>query len=256
MKKYLFIFIVSCVFAIQAKAQYVRVNYDKKTVAAMAGAYGTEAVTEAYYNEQVKAILDKYSTAKIAAAGIFASKYLDRKGMTELGILSSNTENYYYRRIYNMVSSKIMPKIWKVAGMMLHSPQTALYWGSYLTKVCTETKSLCMQFESVVTNGSLSFGDIAFLELDPRIAPLFKLSESGDMDWQGLLEDFGNIPHNFTKENLQADIDSLYKMGVGLATSGTDNLSGNLLGESSFNDLLQGTKETIIHTVKNKDGFY
>lgn len=256
MKKYLFIFIVSCVFSIQAKAQYVRVNYDKKTVAAMAGVYGTEAVAEAYYNEQVKSILDKYSTAEIVVAGIFASKYLDHKGITELGILSSNTENYYYNRSYNMVSSKIMLKIWTVAGLMLRSPQTALYWGSYLTKVCTETKSLCMQFESVVTNGSLSFGDIAFLELDPRIAPLFKLSESGDMDWQGLLEDFGNIPHNFTKENLQADIDSLYKMGVGLATSGMDNLSGNLLGESSFNDLLQGKKETIIHTVKNSYEFY
>ena len=39
--------------------------------------------------------------------------------MTELGIWNSSTENYYYRRIYNMVSGKIMPKIWTVAGMML-----------------------------------------------------------------------------------------------------------------------------------------
>ena len=42
----------------------------------------------------------------------------------------------------------------------LHSPQTAIYWGSYLMKVCDDTKSLCMQFESVVTNSTLTFSDI------------------------------------------------------------------------------------------------
>lgn len=40
MKKTLFILIAICAFGIQVKAQYVRVNYDKKTIAAMAGAYG------------------------------------------------------------------------------------------------------------------------------------------------------------------------------------------------------------------------
>lgn len=55
-----------------------------------------------------------------------------------------------------------MPKIWVVAKLMLRSPQTAIHWGSYLMKVCDDTKSLCMQFESVVTNSTLSFSDIAF----------------------------------------------------------------------------------------------
>ena len=73
MKKTLFLLIAICVFAIQAKAQYVRVNYDKKTIAAMAGAYGTETAAEAYYNEQVKTILDKYGAAEVATAGIFSS---------------------------------------------------------------------------------------------------------------------------------------------------------------------------------------
>ena len=36
--------------------------------------------------------------------------------------------------------------------MMLKSPQTALYWGSYLMKICADTKSLCMQFESVAVS--------------------------------------------------------------------------------------------------------
>lgn len=256
MKKYLLLFVTLCVFAIQVKAQYVRVNYDKKTIAAMAGAYGAETAAEVYYNEQVKKILDKYSAAEVAAAGIFLSKYMNRKGMTELGILSSSTENYYYRRIYNLVSAKIMPKIWTVAGLMLRSPQTALYWGSYLMKICNETKSLCMQFESVVTNSELSFKDIAFLELDPRIAALFKLSESGDIDWQTMFDDFGNISSNFTKENLQADIDKLYNMGVDMATTGGDNLSEQILGSSSFNDLLQGKTQTVINAVKGSYKLY
>ena len=246
MKKTLFILIVICAFAIQVNAQYVRVNYDKKTIAAMVGAYGAETVAEVYYNEQVKKILDKYSAAEVAAAGIFLSKYMDRKGMTELGILASSTENYYYRRIYNLVSAKIMPKIWTVAGLMLRSPQTALYWGSYLMKICTETKILCMQFESVVTNSELSFKDIVFLELDPKIAALFKLFESGDIDWQTMFDDFGKISSNFTKENLQADIDQLYNMGVNLATTGGDNLSEQILCNSSFDDLLQGKTKLML----------
>ncbi len=256
MKKYLLLLVTLCVFAIQVKAQYVRVNYDKKTIAAMVGAYGAETAAEVYYNEQVKNILDKYSAAEVAAAGIFLSKYMDRKGMTELGILASSTENYYYRRIYNLVSAQIMPKIWTVAGMMLRSPQTALYWGSYLMKICGETKSLCMQFESVVTNSELSFKDIAFLELDPRIAALFKLSESGDIDWQTMFDDFGNISSNFTKENLQDDIDKLYNMGVDLATTGGDNLSEKILGSSSFNDLLQGKTKMVINAVKGSYQLY
>lgn len=81
-----------CVSVLSAEAQYVRVNYDKKTVAAMAAAYATETATEAYYTEQVKDILDKYSAAEVAAAGIFLSKFLDRKALTDLGIWSDGTE--------------------------------------------------------------------------------------------------------------------------------------------------------------------
>ena len=117
------------------QAQYYSVNYDKETVAAMATAFGAESVAEGYYNEQVGAILKHYNAAEVATAGIFASKFLERKALTDLGLWNSSTENYYYKRIYNMVSHKIMPKIWTVAKMMLHSPQTALYWGSYLVKV-------------------------------------------------------------------------------------------------------------------------
>ena len=128
MKKLLLIIIILCSVASNAGASvWYSVYYDQKTVAAMAAAFGTETAAEVYYKEQVKKILDRYSAAEVAAAGIFASKYLDRKALTDLGLWSSKTENYYYRRIYNMVSAKIMPKIWTVAQMMIHSPQTALF---------------------------------------------------------------------------------------------------------------------------------
>lgn len=227
-------------FAQRVHAQYYSVNYDVRTVAAMAAAFGTESVAESYYREQVDDILKHYTAAEVATAGIFASKFLEHKALSDLGIWSSSTENYYYRRIYRMVTEKIMPKIVVVAKQMFHSPQTAIYWSSYLMKVCDETKNLCMQFESVVTNSTLTFSDIAFLEISEEVAPLLKLSEIGNIDWQRMLDNFASVPGNFTKENLRHDIDNLYNMGVGLATAGISNIGDALLQSSSFHDLLGG----------------
>ena len=237
-------------------AQYYSVNYDKQIVAAMAAAFGAGAMAESYYNEQVGEILKHYNAAEVATAGIFAAKFLERKAFTDLGIWSSSTENYYYRRIHNMVANKIMPKIWTVAGMMLKSPQTALYWGSYLMKICADTKSLCMQFESVVTNSSLTFADIQFLEINQEIAAILKLSEIGNVDWQQLLDDIASVPGNFTVENLTADIETLYNMGASLATAGINGASGALLQQSAFNDLFNGKVSKIIDIYDNYHDLY
>lgn len=232
------------------------VNYDRKTVAAMIAAYGAGTASEMYYNGQVKAILDRYTAAEVAAAGIFMSKYLDRKAFTDLGIWSSSTENYYYRRIYSLVSSRIMPKIWTVAQIMIHSPQTALYWGSYLYKVCAEVESLCMQFESVVTNSSLSFRDIVFLQVSPEFQAIFSLANGGGIDWERFFDELGKSGAHFNRENLEADIDNLYRMGVGIAGTGTDNMMSAILGESSFNDIINGDIPSIINAVESSYGFY
>ena len=246
MKRLLLILTIASVALCQTvHAQYYSVNYDTRTVAAMVAAFGTEAVAEGYYREQVDDILKHYTAAEVATAGIFAAKFLEHKALNDLGIWNSRTENYYYRRIYRMVAEKIMPKIWVVAKQMLHSPQTAIYWGSYLMKVCDDTKSLCMQFESVVTNSTLTFSDIVFLEINPEIAPLLKLSETGNIDWQRMMDNFARIPGNFTHENLKSDLDNLYNTGVGLATAGIANLGDALLQSSSFHDLLGGKVEEI-----------
>lgn len=239
-----------------AASVWYSVNYDKKTVAAMTAAFGTETATEMHYSEQVRKILDRYSAAEVATAGIFMSKYLDRKALTDLGIWSSATENYYYRRIYSLVSAKIMPKIWTVAGMMLRSPQTALYWGSYLFKVCHEVETLCMQFESIVTNSSLSFRDVVFLQLAPQFQPLFDLADGGSVDWRRFFDDLGSIPNHFNKENLKSDVNTLYDMGVSIAGAGAENMMETLLGGSSFNDIAKGNVTAIVNAAESSYGFY
>lgn len=258
MRRLHLIIIYMCLTLVTGKvhAQYYSVNYDKQTVAAMAAAFGAGTMAESYYNEQVGAVLKHYNAAEVATAGIFAAKFLERKAFTDLGIWSSSTENYYYRRIHNMVANKIMPKIWTVAGMMLKSPQTALYWGSYLMKVCTDTKSLCMQFESVVTNSSLTFADIQFLEINQEIAAILKLSEIGNVDWQQLLDDIASVPGNFTVENLTADINTLYNMGASLATAGIGSASDALLQKSAFNEFFNGKVSKLIDIYDNYHDLY
>lgn len=256
MKHYLFIIILFVCAAVPMTAQYYSVNYDKRTVAEMTAAFASEAATEAYYAEQVAKIREYYQAAEVAAAGIFASKFLDRRALTDLGLWTSSTENYYYRRIYNMVSAKIMPKIWTVAGMMLRSPQNALYWGSYLYKVCEETKTLCYQFESIVTNSRLSFRDIAFLEINQELAAILKLSELGDVDWKNLLDNFSDIGSNFTKDNLKADIDNLYAMGVSLASAGAGNAVSSIVGNSNFNGTLMDKTSSVIEIAENTYDLY
>lgn len=256
MKRYLFIIILFVCAAVPMTAQYYSVNYDKRTVTEMTAAFASEAATEAYYAEQVAKIREYYQAAEVAAAGIFTSKFLDRRALTDLGLWTSSTENYYYRRIYNMVSAKIMPKIWTVAGMMLRSPQNALYWGSYLYKVCEETKTLCYQFESIVTNSRLSFRDIAFLEINQELAAILKLSELGDVDWKNLLDNFSDIGSNFTKDNLKADIDNLYAMGVSLASAGAGNAVSSIVGNSNFNGTLMDKTSSVIEIAENTHDLY
>lgn len=264
-KKYLFsLLLMLCLFpwALSLRGQtFMKVNFDTRTVAAMTTEYAAAAVAEGYYDEQVKDILAKYGVAEVAAAGIFTSKYMDRKALTNLGIWRDGSENHYYRRIYRLVSAKIIPMIWGLSGQLLRYPHKSLYWGSYLVKICSEVKSLCMQFEAVVTNGTLSFADIQFLELDPRFAAFMQFSKFGEADWETLFDDLSSIPGNFTLDNLKEDVGTLYELGSQLATSGFNNLSGDIVGDSkfdgSFKDKALATGEIVKNVYdiyKNSDG--
>ena len=226
------------------RAQYYSINIDLKTAAAMQAAYSAGAAGEAFYNEQVKSILEHYKGAETAAATIFSNEYLRRRALTDLGLWESATENWYYRRIYNLVAARIMPKVWTVAGMMLRNPQNALYWGSYLVKVCDETKALCMQFESVVTNSTLSFGDVVFLQIREEIAEVFRLSGIGGVDFKAVLDGFADIGDSLTKEDLKEDLDQLYRKGTAILSAGAGNLAESILQTSNFNDLFETSWRT------------
>ncbi len=259
--KHLIIAVLAMVIALTstvgAKASvWHSVNYDKETVAAMVAAFATESAMESRYAETAREILDRYTDAEISAALIFASKFLERRARTELGIWASKDENMYYERIYNLVSSKLMPKIWTVGGMMLRSPQTALYWGSYLFKTCQEIEMLCIQFETIVTNSTLSFKDIDFLQISPELHGLFNLAKGGNIDWGKLFDEFGSIPDNFTKESLQADLDLLVSLGLGMANSGSENMTDKLLGGNSFTDIVNGNIPAIIQAIDGSYSFY
>ena len=238
------------------RAQYYSINIDLKTAAAMQAAYSAGAAGEALYKEQITSILEHYRGAETAAAGIFSSEYLRRRALTDLGIWESATENWYYRRIYNLVAARIMPKVWTVAGMMLRSPQNALYWGSYLLKVCDETKALCMQFESVVTNCTLTFGDIVFLQIKEEIAEVFRLSGLGGIDFKAVLDGFADIGDNLTKEDLKEDLDRLYSKGAAILSAGAGNLVESILQTSNFNDLFEGRIGAAFDIVENYQALF
>ena len=238
------------------RAQYYSINIDLKTAAAMQAAYSAGAAGEAFYNEQLKSILEHYRGAETAAATIFSSEYLRRRALTDLGIWESATENWYYRRIYNMVAARIMPKVWTVAGLMLRSPHNALYWGSYLVKVCDETKALCMQFESVVTNSTLSFGDVVFLQIKEEIAEVFRLSGLGGIDFKAVLDGFADIGSDLTKEDLKEDLDRLYSKGTAILSAGAGNLAESILQTSNFNDLFEGRIGAAFDIVENYQNLF
>ncbi len=257
MRKYLLPLLLLFVWIVPLSGQtYMKINYDTRTTAAMVSEYTAAAVAEGYYDEQVKDILAKYGVAEVAAAGIFTSKYMDRKALTNLGIWSNGTENHYYRRIYRLVSVKIIPMMWNLSGQLLRYPHKSLYWGSYLIKICAEVKSLCMQFEAIVTNGTLSFKDIQFLELDPRFAAFMQFSKFGGTDWETLIDDFSSINKNFTLENLAGDIGTLYELGTQLATSGFENMSGDIMGNSEFEGSFKDKAFAAADIVKNVYDIY
>lgn len=125
-----------------------------------------------------------------------------------------------------------------------------------MVKVCDDTKNLCMQFESVVTNSTLTFADIQFLEINREIAALLKLSDIGDVDWKAMLDDLAKVPGNFTMDNLTADIDNLYNMGVGLATSGMTNIGDALLQKSAFKEVFDGRVSKVIDIYENYNDLF
>ena len=222
------LFIVLCLLLSVRSFGYgwASINIDKQTLAAMVGAYALEYETEQSNTESIRKILDHYSSAEVATAGIFASKWLDRQAMKNVGSFGNAEENFYYKRIYWLVSARIMPKIFQVASLMIRYPEKALYWGPYLFGVCEQTKQLCMTFEVVVCNGKVSFKEIPFLVINDNLRDLFDLARLGGVDWRKLLDKLTDFGSGLTKEDLLDDLQGLLDAGSSIASAG-----GAVLGD-------------------------
>ena len=243
----LFFFIILQMLSVPLFAGgWYSVNIDLKTSAAMTAAYATETATELMNNEQVQKILDHYTSAEVATAGIFASKWLDRKALQNAGAFGSAEENFYYRRIYSMVSVQIMPKIIEVAALMIKYPEKAIYWGPYLFRVCEQTKQLCMTFETVVANGKVTFQDIAFLAINDNLRGLFDLARLGEVDWQAVWDHLADFGSGLTKDDLLEDLEGLMTAGGSIASAGGAVLDSMWTNASRVGEVFRSKPGEII----------
>lgn len=206
------------VFSTMLPAQsFHKVNIDKETAAAMTAAYGLEAEMEAMTTSSLEKILKHYKSASVATAGIYLSKKLDRDAMRNPGLFASE-ENYYYKRIRNLVQNGITPKLISVAYKMVKQPENAIYWGPYLFRTTENVEQLCKQFELVATNGQRSFKDVTFLLINDDLRKLFNLAELGEVDWKALLTKLGDFGEGLSVDDVREDIKNL---GATLAQIGS-----------------------------------
>ena len=236
--------LLACVFLSQhMMAVYYSVNIDYKTAAAMLAAYNAEGAVELMGDESVRTMLKHYKNAEIATAGIFLTKYMDYKHLRDAGRFSDAQENAYYKRIYRIVSQNIIPKTWDVAKLMVKYPDRAPYWVPFLIKTTEDTKSLCMQFESVVTNNTLSFGSIPFITVKQEIKEIFDMSRLGGVDWQSTFDDLSTMADSITVDDLKLDMEDIAAMGAALASSG--GINERFIQDSRVGRLFNGAPQTI-----------
>ena len=232
------------------------VNLDPLTGPAMTAGYAVQALTEGMNNKSVMKMLDHYTSAQVAAAGVFASKWLDRKALQKAGLFGNAEENFYYKRIYMMVSTKIMPKIIDVAALMIKHPDKALYWGPYLFKVCEQTRQLCMIFETVVANGKLSFRDVVFLSISDSLRPLFDLAQLGEVDWTAVWDHLCDFGSGISKADLEDDLESLMTAGGAIASAGVSVLDSVWINSSNVGGILHSKPREIKEMYDNFKNMY
>ena len=233
---------------------YYSINIDWKTAQAMLLAYNTEGAMELLGDESVRVMLKHYRNAEIATAGIFMTKYMDYKNLRDAGKFGNPEENAYYKRIYRLVSQNIIPKTLDVAKLMVQYPDRAPYWVPFLIKTTEDTKSLCMQFESVVTNNALSFRDIPFLQISDNVKAMFDLQHLGGIDWKGTFDDMTTLADNITKEDLQADLDDIVATGAAIASAG--GINDNVMNNSRVASLFGGVPSKIYNLYNNVGNIY
>lgn len=202
------LFIVSLV--LPTRAAYVKVETDWGLIEASQGAFKVNGEVEDGIGSSMEELVKNYRAASLATVGIWATKYADRKAMKDAGLFGTS-ENYYYRHIRHMVTQMIIPRLIVVGRELLKHPEKAIYWGPFLYKMTKDVKENCMQFQMLVTNSKLTFEDIDFLTLDPRLEKIFDLTKIGDVDWKRVFDDLGNMCDEFSNDDLMSDLKNYFR---------------------------------------------
>lgn len=228
MKKILIAFLlILCSYRCYGAISFASGNLDFATVAAMESAYDVENSIEQEAVNNLNEILSHYSSAGIATAGIYLSKYQDRRSLTNVGLFS-DTEEFYYQRIRNLVMNGINPMLLDVAIKLIKNPQGCLEWGPYLFRVTTNVENLCKEFELVVTNGKLSFKDVPFLVINTALRKYFDLSKFDGVNWRKAINDAITVSKNI---NIKKILSEFKNIGAAIATAGEN------IGESNYAEI-------------------
>ena len=227
MRRRMMIMLVTLVLSLsEAMAAYVHVDYDYKGATMAEAAYLALAKAEGLNAESIIDILDHYTSAEVASAGIWLSKFLERKALKDEMIFSS-AENHYYKVILFLVTKRITPRMIRIGKELLRYPEQFLYWGPYLFKTSEDVMNLCAQFEAIVTNGKKGFSSSDFLQLSPALQEYFDFSKLGNVNWQEMWDRITNFPTP-KWEDFREDFKELFGQvsPVNLAIAGEENIQG------------------------------
>lgn len=228
MKKLFFIMAMALLSLASARATvYVRMDYDYKGAITAEAAFKALAEAEHLNVQSLDEILDNYTSAEVATAGIWLAKFLERNALKDVGIFSS-AENYYYKQILYIVERRIMPRSYAIGKLLLKKPEKFMYWGPYMYKILDNVMKLCMQFELVVTNGKCSFSGVQFLTLTGGLSGYFDVSKLGDVQWDELWNNLIDIPVP-KWEDFREDFKALFSRvsPVNIAVAGGESIKGH-----------------------------
>lgn len=199
------------------------VNIDATTISAMGAAYQTETEVERQITASTDSIFRKYLKTSVATAGIFEAKRMEHNARKDVKLFSSE-EFFYYKKAVQLVRDDIMPTLIRVTYAFLSEPDQILQWGAYLYTTTEEVKSLCQTFESVVTNGKLSFKDLVFYEINKQFMKYFDLLQLAQnvmsIDYKALFDKLGDFGKGLTWSQIKDDIEHFVQnlAGVGKVT--------------------------------------
>ena len=223
------LFASAATLVVRAQVPYFAINIDTQTISAISAAFAAEEAQELMTTQALDDIRKNYESSLESATGIFAVQRLKHNALKDVDIWSGEEENMYYKRIFNLVKDKIIPKTATVALACIKDPTTALYWGTELAKIVSDTQSLCQEFVSIVTNCSLSFDKIIFFKLNPDFERLINLANFNGENWEEKLTQMFKLPErpkDGDRDEMKEYIKQLAKPLINLAASsaGLDGL--------------------------------